>query len=64
MSKKNFFVEFNGCILCYDWPRKRMLMFFECNFSQGFWWAIDLEWNSDMDIHHMITEAKKKIDTP
>jgi hypothetical protein len=35
-------------------------MFFVCNFSQGFWWAIGIEWNVDMDIHQMIADAKTK----
>jgi hypothetical protein len=35
-------------------------MFFECNFSQGFWWAIGIEWNVDMDIHQMIADAKTR----
>jgi hypothetical protein len=35
-------------------------MFFECNFSQGFWWAIGIEWNVDMDIHQMIADAKNR----
>jgi hypothetical protein len=44
MSRKNFFVEFNDCILCNDCPQETIMhMFFECNFSQGFWWAIGIE---------------------
>jgi hypothetical protein len=59
MSRKNFYVEFNDCILCNDCPQETIMhMFFECNFSQGFWWAIGIEWNVDMDIHQMIADAK------
>jgi hypothetical protein len=28
--------------------------FFECSFSQGFWWAPGLKWNADLDINTMV----------
>jgi hypothetical protein len=37
-----------------------MHLFFECCFSQSFWWAIGFEWNVDMNIHEMITDAKAR----
>jgi hypothetical protein len=46
MSKKNFFVEFNDCILCEECPQETIMhLFFECSISQSFWWAIGIEWN-------------------
>ena len=35
-------------------------LFFECSFSQSFWWAIGFDWNTDYDINNMIQEAKKR----
>jgi hypothetical protein len=59
MSKKNFFVEFNDCILCDECPQESIMhLFFEYSFSQSFWWAIGIEWNVDMNIHEMISDAK------
>jgi hypothetical protein len=61
MTKKNFFVEFNDCILCEECPQETIMhLFFECSFSQSFWWAIGFEWNSDMNIFEMIKEAKMR----
>jgi hypothetical protein len=37
-----------------------MHLFFECSFSQSFWWAIGFEWNVDMNIHEMIIDAKAR----
>jgi hypothetical protein len=59
MTKKNFFVEFNDCILCEECSQETIMhLFFECSFSQSFWWAIHIEWNTDMHIHDMIKESK------
>jgi hypothetical protein len=59
MSKKNFFVESNDCILCDECPQETIMhLFFECSFSQSFWWAIGFEWNTDMNIYDMIIGAK------
>jgi hypothetical protein len=37
-----------------------MHLFFECSFSQSFWWAIGIEWNVYMNIHEMISDAKAR----
>lgn len=51
MVHKNFYVEFNDCILCDTCPMETQLhLFFECSFSQSFWWALGIEWNTDLDI--------------
>jgi hypothetical protein len=61
MTKKNFFVEFNDCILYEECPQETIMdLFFECSFSQSFLWAIGIEWNTDMHIHDMINEARTK----
>jgi hypothetical protein len=38
-----------------------MHLFFECTFSQIFWWALSLEWNVDMNLYQMIDDAKQRI---
>jgi hypothetical protein len=61
MIKKNFYVEFKDCIICEEWPEENIMhLFFECSFSQSFWWAIGLEWNPDMDLFSMIADAKNR----
>jgi hypothetical protein len=37
-----------------------MHLFFECNFSQAFWWALNIEWDTDRDLHDMISEVKRR----
>jgi hypothetical protein len=37
-----------------------MHLFFECNFSQSFWWALNIEWDTDRDLHDMITDVKRR----
>jgi hypothetical protein len=61
MTQKNFFVEFNDCIIFDDYPRETtMHLFFECSFSQGFWCEIGMEWNTGMSIYDIISEAKNR----
>ena len=61
MKKKNFYVEFSDCVLCDTCPEETLLhLFFECSFSQSFWWALGFKWNTDFDIHEMIQEAKER----
>jgi hypothetical protein len=62
MLKKNFYVEFSECILCDTNILESIVhLFFECSFSQSFWWALGFEWNTDLDINSMITDAKNQI---
>jgi hypothetical protein len=59
MEHKNFYVEFSYFILCDNCPEENVMhLFFECSFSQGFWWALGLKWNFDLKIHDMSLEAK------
>jgi hypothetical protein len=56
MKHKHFYVEFSDCI-----EETNMHLFFECTFSQNFWWALGIEWNVDMNLYQMIDEAKQRI---
>jgi hypothetical protein len=61
MTKKSFHVEFSDCILCDECPMESIMhIFFECSFSQGFWWALGIEWNVDLDINSTIIEARTR----
>jgi hypothetical protein len=58
MRRKNFFVQFNECVLCDSCPEETLMhLFFECSFSQSFWWALGIEWNTDYQLTHMISDA-------
>jgi hypothetical protein len=62
MKHKNFYVDFSECILCDTCPEEtNMHLFFECTFSQSFWWALGLEWNADVDLYQMIDEARQRL---
>jgi hypothetical protein len=61
MKRKNFYVEYTDCVLCEECPEEdHMHLFFECSFSMSFWWAMGLEWNTDLTISDMIAEAKER----
>jgi hypothetical protein len=61
MTKKNFYVEFNDCIIFEECPQESIMhLFFECSFSQSLWWAMGLEWNTGRNIHDMISDAKTR----
>ena len=62
MKHKHFYVEFLDCILCDTCPEETNIhLFFECTFSQSFWWALGIEWNVDMNLYQMMDDAKQRI---
>jgi hypothetical protein len=61
MSRKHFYVEFNDIVLCDTCPQETLMhIFFECSFSQSFWWALGVGWDTDIDLHSMIIDAKHR----
>jgi hypothetical protein len=36
-----------------------MHLFFECEFSQSFWWALNLEWDTNMSLYEMLTDGNQ-----
>jgi hypothetical protein len=38
-----------------------MLKVFACDFSQRFWWDLNLEWNSELPIFYMILDGKRRF---
>jgi hypothetical protein len=64
MKMKNFHVDFSDSILCDTCPEETIAhLFFVCSFSQSFWWTSGYEWNSDLDIHSMIKDARERYST-
>jgi hypothetical protein len=62
MMHKHFYVEFKDCVLCDNCPQETLMhLFFECNYSQAFWWALNIEWDTDRDLHDMISVGQEKI---
>ena len=61
MIKKNFYVEFMNCCLCDICPEETLMhLLFGCTFSQSFWWALAIDWNTYFHLHQMITDAKTR----
>jgi hypothetical protein len=61
LARKNFHIDSKSCILCDDQVEETMMhLFFECDFSQTFWWKIGEEWNLDFDLINMIIDAKNR----
>jgi hypothetical protein len=53
MKKKNFYVQFTDYALCDTYPKEDIIhLFYQCNFSQGFLWALGIEWNTDLNIYY------------
>ena len=61
LTKKSFHLDCTNCVLCNDEGMEdKTHLLFSCPFSQGFWWNIGIEWNTDMSIHDLIIEAKQR----
>jgi hypothetical protein len=51
MVWKNFYVETSKCVLCQNESNEYLMhLFFECEFRQSFWWALNLEWDTNMSL--------------
>ena len=62
MKHRHFYVEFSDCILCETCPEEtNMHLFFECTFSQSFWWALGIEWNVDLNLYQMMQDDKRRL---
>ena len=61
LTRKNMHLDSTQCVLCdAEDYEDRIHLLFSCPFSQGFWWNIGLEWNTDLNIHDMIIEAHQR----
>ena len=61
LTRKSMHIDSTTCVLCNaEDMEDRMHLLFTCPFSQGFWWDIGFEWNSDLDIHRMIMDASHR----
>jgi hypothetical protein len=60
MVKNNLFVDSQHCVLCNEDTQENMIhLFFQCDFSQNFWWRLGEEWNTELEVIDMIMDAKK-----
>jgi hypothetical protein len=47
MTRKSFYVETSECVLCQNDLYEDMIhIFFQCDFSQTFWWKLGMEWDT------------------
>ena len=61
LTRKSMHLDSTVCVLCNNEDYEDMThLLFTCPFSQGFWWNIGFEWNSDMEINNMIIDAKHR----
>ena len=60
LPRKNFYVESKSCVLCQDCTNETMEhLFFSCDFSQTFWWKLNLEWNSYLQGLDRLVDVKQ-----
>ena len=52
LTRKNFHIQSTSCVLCEECNNETMehLFFFSCEFSQQFWWRLNMEWNTELPI--------------
>ena len=61
LSRKNYELEHTECILCNEQNYEdRTHLFFNCPFSQGLWWRLNMEWNTDLNFHEMVIDAYRR----
>ena len=61
LTRKSMHLDSASCVLCNDEDMEdRTHLLFSCPFSQGFWWNLGIEWNTDMGIHDLIIAAKQR----
>jgi hypothetical protein len=61
LSRKNFHIPSQLCALCEDANIENFIhLFFACDFSQHFWWNLNLEWNSELPIMDLLIDGKRR----
>ena len=61
LTRKSMQLDSTTCVLCNAEDMEDMThLLFTCPLSQGFWWTIGFEWNSDLDIHNMVMDANHR----
>jgi hypothetical protein len=62
LARKNFHLQSHDCVLCADGADEDFMhLFFSCDFSQRFWWKLNMEWNTDLGIFDMLIDAKQRF---
>jgi hypothetical protein len=61
MTRKHFYVESTDCVLCQNDLYEDMIhLFFQCDFSQTFWWRLGMEWDTDLSLIDMLIDGKQR----
>jgi hypothetical protein len=61
LSRKNFHIPSQLCALCEDANIEDFIhLFFACDFSQHFWWNLNLECNSELPIMDLLIDGKRR----
>jgi hypothetical protein len=61
LTRKNFYIPSQSCALCEDANVEDFIhLFFACDFSQRFWWKLNLEWNTELPIIDMLLDGKRR----
>ena len=63
LTRKNFAVESTSSVLCHcedNTLHDLAHHFFKCDFSQCFWWSLNMEWNSNSQLIDMLIEGRKR----
>jgi hypothetical protein len=61
MERKNFFVENSDCVLCQNGSHEDLIhLFFQCDFSQTFWWKLGFKWDTDNSVIDMLIDGKQR----
>jgi hypothetical protein len=62
LARKKFNIPSHYCALCEDANVEDFIhLFFACDFSQRFWWNLNLEWNTELPIFDMILDGKRRF---
>jgi hypothetical protein len=63
LSRKNFQIPSLLCALCDDANIEDFIhLFFACDFSQRFWWNLNIEWNTELPIMDLLMDGKRRHD--
>jgi hypothetical protein len=61
LTRKNFHIPSQLCALCEDASIEDFIhLFFTCDFSQRFWWNLNLEWNTELPIMDLLIYGRRR----
>jgi hypothetical protein len=61
LTMKNFHVDSQQCAFCDDSSHEDyMHLFFSFDFTQQFWWKLNIEWNTELDMMEMFMHGRRR----